>query len=361
MLTPEGCKQRRTRLFQQLQMSGPLLLGDPLNLRYFANCYLDPFSIGVDFGGLLLVQPDGHATLYHDHRAPKSVELAWVDELIPVKWYDGKSPGQGPRRLILRDVVDHAGTNGLIHDQINDPTAPDLWRIVTGMRRSKDPDEVALLKACMRVAEAGHAWARANVQPGMTELNVYNGILQACSEAAGHPVILYGDFTVSSGASTRGGPPTQHTLQVGEMLILDFSVIIQGYRSDFTNTLVIGGRPIEEQNRLLQLCAQAMKAGEQQLRAGTTCQTVYDSVRDVFAVAGVATAFPHHAGHGLGISHPEPPFFVEYSTETLIEGDVVTLEPGLYIDGIGGLRIEHNYLITASGFEQLSNHTISLT
>ena len=112
MLTPEGCKQRRARLLQAAQMDGPLVLGDPLNLRYFANCNLDPFSIGADFGGLLLIQPDGHTTLFHDHRAPKSVEFACVDDRIPIKWYDGKSPGQGPRRLILSEVVDQAGTNG---------------------------------------------------------------------------------------------------------------------------------------------------------------------------------------------------------------------------------------------------------
>ncbi len=69
----------------------------------------------------------------------------------------------------------------------------------------------------------------------------------------------------------------------------------------------------------------------------------------------------HHAGHGLGLSHPEAPFFVEGATETLVVGDVVTLEPGAYVDGVGGVRIEHNYLITATGFERLSNHTISLT
>ena len=71
--------------------------------------------------------------------------------------------------------------------------------------------------------------------------------------------------------------------------------------------------------------------------------------------------FPHHAGHGLGLSHPEAPFLVRHSTETLVAGDVVTLEPGLYVDGVGGVRIEHNYLVTDAGFERLSNHVISLS
>jgi Xaa-Pro aminopeptidase len=87
---------------------------------------------------------------------------------------------------------------------------------------------------------------------------------------------------------------------------------------------------------------------------------VYGAVRGVFEKAGVADAFPHHAGHGLGVMHPEAPFIVRRSDETLLAGDVVTLEPGLYVPG-GGLRIEHNYLIEETGYERLSNHTIALT
>ena len=103
-----------------------------------------------------------------------------------------------------------------------------------------------------------------------------------------------------------------------------------------------------------------MITGEAKLKAGATCQSVYDAVAGVFNAAGMGANFPHHAGHGLGLSHPEPPYLVKHSSETLIAGDVVTLEPGLYVDGVGGIRIEHNYLITTTGYERLSNHTISL-
>ena len=108
------------------------------------------------------------------------------------------------------------------------------------------------------------------------------------------------------------------------------------------------------------LCVQAMAAGEKELRARTTCLTVYQAVRSVFDKAGVAEYFPHHAGHGLGLSHPENPYLVRNANETLLAGDVITLEPGLYIPNQGGIRIEHNYLITEKGYERLSNHTIAL-
>src|SRR5262249_19576814 len=70
--------------------------------------------------------------------------------------------------------------------------------------------------------------------------------------------------------------------------------------------------------------------------------------------------FGHHAGHGLGLTHPEAPFFVAEADETLLENDVVTLEPGLYVEGVGGIRIEHNYRITAAAHERLSHHEIAL-
>lgn len=363
MLTAEGCRQRRLRLWERLDPkpdSDHLRLSDPIHLMYLAGFHVDPFSLGADFGGVLLLRQDGNARLLHDNRLPKSVEQAHVEERTVVPWYDAQSPGRGPRQLALLQEVNPSQGGVRIHDRPGDPYAATLIRTLAEMRRQKDPDEIALLRQCMRVTEAGHAWARQNVKPGMTELDVWCGVNSACIKAAGHAVIVYGDFAVSPGASRRGGPPTDRVIQPGDMLILDYSVVIAGYRSDFTNTLVVGKEPNAEQQRLYDLCCQAMAAGDKELRAGQACLTVYGAVRGVFERAGVAQYFPHHAGHGLGLTHPEAPFFVPAADEALLANDVVTLEPGLYIDGIGGIRIEHNYLVTQTGYERLSNHTIAL-
>jgi len=77
MLTADGCRTRIARLLADLRPAEPLLLGDPIHLRYFANCYIDPFSLGADFGGFLKVEPDGRTTLFHDNRVPKSFDLAF--------------------------------------------------------------------------------------------------------------------------------------------------------------------------------------------------------------------------------------------------------------------------------------------
>lgn len=358
MLNAEGCQARRQRFLDRLKPTHPVVLADPLHLRYFANFYVDAVSSSADFGGLLVLQPDGHATLYHDAKLPGGAAQAHADKVEKLPWYTGQEPELAPRRLILRPALEQNG--GRIHDSIADPLGPQIIRLISELRRSKDADEVALLKTCMKASDAGHAWGLANIRPGMTELEVYAGVAGAAYAALGHFATVYGDFTVSPGSKKRGGPPTPHKLEAGEFFILDYSVIVQGYRSDFTNTICVGGKPTAEQQKLMDLSLAALAAGAKELKAGVTCQHVYDAMRAVFAAANMADYFTTHGGHGLGISHPEPPYIVRHSTETLVAGDVVTLEPGLYVDGVGGLRIEHNYRVTESGAEQLSNHRVAL-
>ncbi len=363
LLTADGCRARRERFWRNLDPrpdGDHVRLADPIHLMYLANFHVDPFSLGAGFGGYLIVRRDGHAKLIHDNRLPQSVGEAHVEERVLVPWYDGQSPGRGPRQLALLDGVNPAHAGLRIHDRPGDPYAATVINTLAAMRRRKDADELALLRRCMTATEAGHAWARANVRPGMTELDVYCGVNTACTQAAGHAVIVYGDFAVSPGPERRGGPPTGRVLEPGDMFILDYSVVIGGYRSDFTNTLVVGREPTADQKRLYDLCTAAMAAGEKELRAGAACRAVYDAVRGAFEREGMAEYFPHHAGHGLGLTHPEAPFFVRHATETLEAGDVVTLEPGLYVPGVGGIRIEHNYLVTERAQERLSNHIIAL-
>jgi len=359
MLSAAGCRCRRERFLERIRPTQPLLLGDPIHLRYLSNLHSDPFSLGGDFNGLLLLHPDGNCKLFHDDRLFISARQAHADSIETVPWYTGQAPARGPRRLALRDVVRNHG--GHIHDALADAQSQAIIEVIADLRRAKDPDEIDVLRQCMRATDAGHAWARRHVQPGMTELDVYNGIARACTDAAGQAVIVYGDFIASQSPDRRVGPATRRILEKGDTLILDFSVVLFGYRSDFTNTLVVGGLASAAQERMMDCCQQALAAGERELRAGTHCLKVFQAVYGSFERSEMAQHFPHHAGHGLGLSHPEAPYFTKNAHETLAAGDVVTLEPGLYVEGLAGMRIERNYLITESGFECLSGHQIGLS
>lgn len=364
MLTAEGCKQRRQRLWARAGSAvdgDTIVLQDLTHLRYFANFYVSPYHFGGESGGVLVVRRDGSALLIHGNKVPPSVKTAHADEIIVVPWYDGQSPANCPRPLALLEALKRTTGSARVNDSFPDPLAPLMFTTIADMRRAKDPDEVSVLRRCMAACEAGHAWALANIRSGMTELDVYAGVNRACLDAVGDVVVVYGDFAISPGPERHGGGPTRRVLQPRDMFILDYSVVISGYRSDFTNTLVVDRPPTADQRRLFDLCVGAMRAGEDQLRAGVACQVVYDAVHGVFAAAGMAEHFPHHAGHGLGLQHPEAPYLVRLSTETLMAGDVVTLEPGLYVPDVGGIRIEHDYLITDTGFDRLSNHAVQLS
>jgi Xaa-Pro aminopeptidase len=368
MLTTEGCRERRRRLWKRLDPQRPgfpahdyLVVGDPVHLMYLANAWTEPFSLSAGFGACLVLRRNGDGLLICDDLLAPAMDRAHVDARVVVAWYDGEHAGRGPRRLALESALARHSPERRIHDRLGDPVAPALASTLGLMRRQKDGDEVALLRRCMKASDAGHAWALNRVKPGMTELEVYCGVSQACIHAAAQPAVVYGDFIVSPGPERRTGLPTGRLLAPGDMCILDFSVVIGGYRSDTSNTLAVGGEPNAEQRRLYELCRSAMAAGEERLAAGALCRDVYQAVHQVFEQAGVADHFPHHAGHGIGLTHPESPFFVRQADEELLSGDVVTLEPGLYVSGIGGIRIEHNYLVTAQGYERLSNHPIALT
>src|SRR6516165_1642467 len=160
MLTAEGCRARRERLWQQLDPPADgdhLRLTDPIHLTYLANFYVDPFSLGAGFGGCLLLRRDGHGKLLHEDRLPDSVRQARVEETVVAPWYDAQAPARGPRQLALLATTNPSGSGLRFHDRIGDPYAPVLIGTLADMRRQKDPDEIDALRGCMRAGEAGHA------------------------------------------------------------------------------------------------------------------------------------------------------------------------------------------------------------
>ncbi|MGE0378485.1 MAG: M24 family metallopeptidase, partial [Planctomycetaceae bacterium] len=236
----------------------------------------------------------------------------------------------------------------------------DLGTILRSLRRSKEQDEVDLLRVCMQAGDAGQARLREILRPGISEFEIYLEVQQAALAAAGRPGLVYGDFRATNADNPKvGGLPAGHTLKNGDCFILDYSIVLDGYRSDFTNTMSVG-KPSAAIQEMFALCQAGMQGGEAALKAGAKASDVHAATAATYREAGRPELFTHHAGHGIGLAHPEPPILVPDSTDVLVAGDVLTLEPGAYEKRIGGMRIEHNYLITDTGYERLSNHEISL-
>jgi Xaa-Pro aminopeptidase len=393
MLTAEGCAKRKARLWERVpERIEWLLIADPRHVYYLSNFLVDPLSFSAGERGLLLLEREAGATLLVDNFSLRSgIGPPFVERVVEELWYDHR---QGvinrDRALVMAaksiaervygrlgavesewlplaiwevlglDRETHTLQGGTGERGVPDQVSVDLGSLLRELRREKQFDEVALLKQAMRATEAGHAAARDLIRAGLTEWDVYRAVHAAVLAAAGRPVTIYGDFRATNAAHPKqGGPPTDYALANGDLFILDYSVVLDGYRSDFTNTLSVGA-PSDQQYLLFELCEAALRAGEEVLKPGVAAKAVYAAVAHPLADAGYGDAFPHHAGHGIGLAHPEPPILVPESHDVLQQGDVVTLEPGLYVAGIGGIRIEHNYLITEAGFERLSQHLISL-
>jgi len=392
MLTQTGCKSRRQRLWQAVPEDVEwLLIADPRHVNYLCGFLVQPLSFSGGERGLLLLERNGPATLFADNFAIRSAaHEPHVDREVVEDWYDHR------RSVVNRDhalqaavktVADHLfGRKGVVEAEwlplgvweqlgldrethsstreagegFNGSRAVDLGTTIRQLRRQKEADEIDLLMQCMRAGDAGHARAKEVIRPGVGELDVYREVQAAVLDAAGRPCLVYGDFRGLNAAKPKaGGLPTDYVLRDGDLFLLDYSVVLDGYRSDFTNTYAVG-HVNDEQEMLFRLCEAAMAAGEGALRAGARARDVYAAVSKPLEDAGYG-ALPHHAGHGIGLAHPEPPILVPESDDVLLAGDVVTLEPGLYVEGIGGMRIEHNYLITETGYERLSDHVVALT
>jgi Xaa-Pro aminopeptidase len=237
----------------------------------------------------------------------------------------------------------------------------DLDAVIRPLRRAKDPDEIAVLKRSLSAMAAGYAAALGGIEPGMTEMDAFLLVQKASAAALGDPVQIYGDFVSGPRCEKVGGPPTDRRIGKGELFLLDYSVIVDGYRGDTANTFVVGGgKPSQRQQELFEACTAALAAGEAALKPGVSAREVYEAVRARFAAEQLADRFTTHAGHGVGLLHPEPPYFVPESTDILVEGDIVTLEPGQYHAGVAGMRYERNYRITREGYEVLSQHQITI-
>jgi len=379
MLTAEGCRRRRAMLWAALPETPDwIFLHSPRNLAYFSGYYQSPFLYkSQNAGAMLLLGSDGSSLLIADNLLTSFAESAHVDQIESPVWYNGRN--SAPRRdsVLIDAVIDAMSSRrGLrfafdsavpprVIEAISDPFSefhsPDVDACVQALMRSKHPDEIAVLARCMRAAEAGYAAAAANIKPGMTELQAFELVNSACIEQAGEQVSLYGDFASGPRTEQGGGGPTLRVIEKNDLFILDFSVVIQGYRCDLCNTFVVdGAKPTARQKELAGYCEEAMAAGESALRAGVAGSEVDAAVRAAFARRDVENHFPHHSGHGIGLGHPDPPYLVRESSDTLVAADVVTLEPGLYIKGVGGMRFERNYLVTGTGFEQMSRHFIGL-
>jgi Xaa-Pro dipeptidase len=235
----------------------------------------------------------------------------------------------------------------------------DVTPVLRAMRAVKDPDEHESIRRSVAVTAAGHAAARQAAVPGATELEVYAAIQRACVLEAGEPIAFDGDFVSGDRSWHMGGPPSDRIMERAELFICDLYPTAGGYWADTTRTFAIGA-PSAAQRELYHIVRSALERGGRSLRPGVRACDVYHEVRAALAEAGRADNFPHHAGHGIGVEPHESPMIIPGDDTDLRAGMVLTLEPGVYVEGVGGVRLEDNYVITEDGAEVVVNYPLGL-
>jgi Xaa-Pro dipeptidase len=233
--------------------------------------------------------------------------------------------------------------------------------ILDELRIAKDERELAAMRRAIVVAERALPVTLERVRVGQSEREIAAILLQALLQSgAGGEEMPFAPIVLSGpNSALPHGAPGERRVQSGDLLLLDFGVTVEGYASDITRTFAIGQLD-PELERIYQVVKEANAAGRAAARPGVAAQEVDRAARRVITDVGYGEYFTHRTGHGLGLEGHEAPFMVEGNTTELRPGMTFTVEPGVYLPGKGGVRIEDDVVITETGAETLTTFSREL-
>ena len=325
--------------------------------------YLTGFSGSA---GVLLVTPD-RAVLATDGRyrtqAAEQLEEAALSGAVELV-----VGGVVPQRQALSSAVHDTRRLGLEADNVtwgakrrwaelfSRPILVPTAGLVEGLRMVKDPGEVARMARAAAIADAALAEVRELLGRGVTEeelaLSLDNAMRRRGSSDRAFETI------VASGpnAAKPHAVPTPRHIEAGDPVVIDFGATFDGYRSDMTRTFLVGGVPSPALAAVFDAVAEAQAAGVAAVTAGALTGDVDRACRDRIGESGFGDRFEHGTGHGVGLDIHEAPTVGPGSTAILSAGVVVTVEPGVYLAGVGGVRIEDTVVVTDDGCRPLTSY-----
>ncbi|WP_029214696.1 M24 family metallopeptidase [Kallotenue papyrolyticum] len=229
----------------------------------------------------------------------------------------------------------------------------DATGLLAELRMVKDTDELAAMRAAVRAVEAGLAAAIAAIRPGVTEREIAAAWEQAM-RAAGSAEPAFTTIVASGPNSANPHHTTgERQIQTGDLVILDGGARVGGYVSDITRTVAVGEIDAELR-RVYEIVREANAAGVAAARPSVSGAQIDAAARSVIEQAGYGAYFIHRTGHGLGLETHEPPYLHAANRAPLPSGATFTVEPGIYLPGRGGVRIEDDVVLTDHGAERLT-------
>jgi len=339
--------QRLSSLVDALE--APLLVSKAPNLAYLTGF--------TGSSGWLLVRPDAEATFVTDGRYGELAESLVTD--LPNTGLEVYTSGMWDLfRSLAGDAI------ALEADAVTWQFARDFERetgatvtpgggAVEELRRTKDEDEIGALLAAAAAGDSAFSKLSTLAEPGVSEEELGWRLIDEMRAAGGRAAGWEPIVAAGAGASIphyRSG-----TRPVGDgLLLLDYGCTVEGYHSDMSRTVWLGGEPDEEMGRVYRAVAEAQQAGLDAVRPGVTCGEVDESARSVLREHGYEEHFLHSTGHGVGLEIHEPPWVRRGNDDVLAVGDVITVEPGVYLPGVGGVRIEDMAVVTTTGSRVLT-------
>lgn len=306
----------------------------------------------------LVVRPDAEPVLIvPELERPGALASPAADALEIRGWRDGEDPYAltapllPSGRVAISDGAWAAHVLGLQRER------PDVAFTTVGvalplLRAVKDPEELEILRRAARAADEAFADILGVRFAGRREIDVAADLAEAL-RAHGHGTV---EFTIV-GSGPNGASPHheagERRIEPGDAVVLDFGGRMAGYCSDITRTVVVG-EPSPELARVHEVVRAAQQAGVEAVRPGVACEDVDRAARAVIEEAGYGEAFVHRTGHGIGLDVHEPPSIVAGDRTPLEPGMTFSVEPGIYLEGRFGVRIEDIVAVTEDGVERLN-------
>jgi Xaa-Pro dipeptidase len=334
-----------------------VIVSSVTNLRYYTGLAVHPyerlFALVVPLRGApLLVAP----RLEQDAVAANAAgveAIPWDDEDGPYGALVGALGRAGMTAPALEKRTLTVEVFEALQRRLSRPGFADASPALEAVRERKSAGEIDAVRRAARVVDACLERLPAIVEEGMTE-RALRDALDAMAAMLGSEAPAF-DSIVLAGPNTAlpHGMPGERRLMAGDLLTVDFGATVDGYRSDITRAFSLGP-PGARAAEIHAVVVAALAAGIAAAQPGVPCGDVDRAARSVVEDAGYGAQFVHRTGHGLGLEAHESPSLVAGSRRPLAEGAVVTVEPGIYLPGVAGVRVEDDLHVTAAGGEVLT-------
>ncbi len=356
-------QKRLLAYIQQALHTDTAFMMVPNNIYYFTGFAADPHE---RFFALYMDAKQGKTTLFVPALDESAAAIAEVDHIIPVS--DTEDPykkfaqtiGDAPSKVAIEKSYITIMQMQQLEKQFPTLTFNNMESLIATMRAQKTPTEIEHIRQAVAISEQALQTTWNKIQPGMTELEIkaeleYQMTILGADAIAFETIVLSGKR-----AALPHGSAGNTVVKKGDFLLFDFGVTKNGYHSDLTRTCIVG-EGTNEQEKIYHTVRHANERAIAAVKMGATLQIIDQAARHYIEEKGYGEYFTHRIGHGLGLDVHEYPSIHHENTDIIQQGLLFTIEPGIYVPDIGGVRIEDDLYVHPNGqIEVLSTFTKDL-